>query len=199
MSAFTSGQRIAASWLGGPYEPATVLEVSAAGAMMRVRFDDGRETWLAPMNARSLPGGAAASSAPVQSPNPAAAFSPIAPGGSGPLPPAPVAQPDSPPPAATAPPAKPVIQQPFAPPSNPAQSAPAMPPSPQTAPADPMAATQSLPATPASPPSAPQNAAPPPPPSFGEVRPVQGAPIDGANGAMPAGFNPFEPSGGNKS
>jgi hypothetical protein len=83
MSAFAPGARVQASWLGGGWQLATVLEANPVTGLVHARFDDGREAWLSSMNVRAAPQGtapAAAASAPsaAGAPNAAASSAPSA-------------------------------------------------------------------------------------------------------------------------
>lgn len=70
MSEFTPGARILASWLGGPWQPATVLETNPVSGLVRVRFDHGQEAWLSSVHTRA---------APLQTPSPSPSESTVAP------------------------------------------------------------------------------------------------------------------------
>jgi hypothetical protein len=48
-----------------------VLEVNPVSGLLRVRFDDGRETWLSNMNARAAPNVPPAAPSPAAPPPPA--------------------------------------------------------------------------------------------------------------------------------
>ena len=52
MPNYTAGERIDATVHGGGWQHGTVEETGAAGGLLRVRLDDGREVWLSPLHVR---------------------------------------------------------------------------------------------------------------------------------------------------
>ena len=55
MSGFGPGVRVLASWMGGGWQPATVLEVNTVGGLLRVQFDTGSEAWIGDSHAKLAP------------------------------------------------------------------------------------------------------------------------------------------------
>ena len=117
MSAFGPGQRVLASFQGGPWQPASVLEVNQYSGLLRVRLDDGRESWLAAMNVRTatnIPAPPVSFGTPASA-APAAPNAPVQP---------PVQPPTAPPVAPPQPPADSEFK-PIAPAGRPVESIPA--------------------------------------------------------------------------